>query len=77
MAKGDMVRALLGNNPNPYMGLDFIGGMRDIYRNGRRMWDDWAMYNLPQAPGMQPIMFNQLDENDPATWKLLSQYLNR
>ena len=68
---GDIIRAMLGNNPNPFMSLDIPNGIRNEYKNVKRKWDNWTMNNLPQAPGMQPIMFNQLDETDPATWKLL------
>ena len=66
----NILRAILGNNPDPYMSLNIPYGLRNEYNNIRNKWDNWAMYHLPQAPGMQPIMFQTLDETDPATWKL-------
>lgn len=70
---GDVVRALLGNNPNPYARLDIGNGLRNLGRNIQNRWDNWAMYNLPQAPGMQAAMFQQLDETDPNTWAIYNR----
>ena len=62
-----VARMLMGQGgPNPYMGL----GLRDRIREG---WDNWAQRYLPQAPGMQQVMFQQLDETDPNTWEILKR----
>ena len=42
-------------------------GLRDRIREG---WDNWAQRYLPQAPGMQQVMFQRLDETDPNTWEI-------
>lgn len=69
----DVIRAMLGNNPNPYIQLNIPNGIRNEYRNIRNKWDNWAMNNLPQAPGIQRELFQGLDESDPSTWRLVEQ----
>ena len=62
-----LLQLMLGQGgPNPYMGL----GLRDRVREG---WDNFAQRYLPQAPVIQRIMFEQLDETDPNTWKIFNR----
>ena len=73
----DVVRALLGNNPNPYARLDIGNGLRNLGRNIQNRWDNWAMYNLLQAPGMQKELFQEWYPDDSrAKYNLMRQYYN-
>ena len=72
---GDVVRALLGNNPNPYARLDIGNGLKNMGRNIQNRWDNWAMYNLPQGPGMQKELFQEWYPDDSqAKYDLMRRY---
>lgn len=63
-----VARMLFGQGgPNPYMGLDLRGQLREG-------WDNFSSRYLPQLPGQQQILFQPLDENDGATWELLNKF---
>lgn len=63
-----VARMLFGQGaPNPYMGLDLRGQLREG-------WDNFAGRYLPQLPGQQQILFQPLDENDGATWELMDKF---
>lgn len=62
-----VARMLMGQGaPNPYMGLDL-----------RSKWDNFAQRYLPQAPGMQDIMFQQwYPDESKAKYDLMMNYYN-
>lgn len=63
-----VARMLFGQGtPNPYMGLDLGGQLREG-------WDNFASRYLPQLPGQQQVLFQPLDENDKATLELLNKF---
>jgi hypothetical protein len=67
-----LLRLMLGQGgPNPYMGL----GLRDRAREG---WDRFAQQYLPQAPGMQSVMFNEpiFGDDEQARYDLMRKVYN-
>lgn len=74
---GSVIRAALGNNPNPYMRLNVPNGIRnELTRLGNRI-DNWAWNNLPRANGMQDVMFQEWYPDDSkAKYDLMMKYYN-
>lgn len=81
MANNDYAKRLswlLGQGaPAPYMQPTFVDNLQGYYNNARQGLGN--LYNRVNGyfnPGMSPMLFNQLDENDPATYQLLKKVYN-